>query len=136
MSWQIRHLALYGAWTLSCIGTIGSLVFSEIYGFSPCNLCWYQRICLFPLAWILGFAAYDLCLKITKYVKGLALIGAFIALYHVIISYSPFSLGCSSNCSSFNQHPYLIWVPVLSLINFILLFILLHFASKTPTNLE
>ena len=29
--------------------TAGSLFFSEVAHFVPCELCWYQRICMYPL---------------------------------------------------------------------------------------
>ena len=33
---------------VSLVATLGSLYFSEIRGFEPCTLCWYQRILMYP----------------------------------------------------------------------------------------
>src|SRR5262245_58382863 len=41
------------AWIVATVATLGSLYYSEIANFVPCRLCWYQRICMYPLAVIL-----------------------------------------------------------------------------------
>lgn len=53
-----RNYTLYFAWIVSMIATLGSLFFSEILGFIPCELCWYQRIMMYPLCIILGIATF------------------------------------------------------------------------------
>lgn len=45
-----RHIALLAAWIATC----GSLFFSEVLGWVPCVLCWYQRILMYPLALLLA----------------------------------------------------------------------------------
>ena len=54
-------LALNGvamAWIVAMLATAGSLYFSEIAHYDPCRLCWFQRIPMYPLAIILGIAAF------------------------------------------------------------------------------
>src|SRR6476619_2345411 len=41
---------LWAAFVVAAIATGGSLFFSEIAHFVPCELCWYQRICMYPLS--------------------------------------------------------------------------------------
>src|SRR5438093_4904353 len=41
---------LWLAFVVAAIATGGSLFFSEIAHFVPCELCWYQRICMYPLS--------------------------------------------------------------------------------------
>lgn len=53
-----RNYTLYMAWIVSMIATLGSLFFSEILGFIPCELCWFQRIMMYPLCIILGIATF------------------------------------------------------------------------------
>lgn len=81
--------ALYFAWLLSCIALLGSLYFSEIRNLAPCHLCWYQRIAIYPLAFILGVATYRNFLGIVPYVLPLAVMGLMIAIYHVAIQEVP-----------------------------------------------
>ena len=45
------------AWVVALLATTGSLYFSEIAGFVPCTLCWYQRIAMYPLVVILAVGA-------------------------------------------------------------------------------
>lgn len=54
----LREYGLYFAWVISLAGLLTSLFYSEIAHFEPCNLCWIQRIALFPMAIQLGIAAY------------------------------------------------------------------------------
>lgn len=54
----IRKNNLYSAWVISLFGLFLSLFVGEILEVEPCNLCWYQRIALFPLTILLGIAAY------------------------------------------------------------------------------
>src|SRR3989338_1800847 len=37
---------------------LGSLYYSNIVGYTPCVLCWYQRYLMFPQVLILGLAAW------------------------------------------------------------------------------
>src|SRR5262245_19472116 len=41
---------LWGAFVVAAIATGGSLFFSQIANFPPCELCWFQRICMYPLS--------------------------------------------------------------------------------------
>lgn len=74
---------------VACTATAGSLYFSEVAHFTPCNLCWYQRICMYPLAVILTIAAVRRDHGITPYAAALAGIGAAIAGYHVLLERFP-----------------------------------------------
>ncbi len=75
------YLALLAAW----IATLGSLFFSEVMGFLPCPLCWYQRICMYPLAVILPIGLLRRDRGVSTYVLPLALIGISISSYHLLI---------------------------------------------------
>ena len=51
---------IFLGWLIACISTLGSLFFSYVMEFAPCILCWYQRICLFPLVIILARGLFPL----------------------------------------------------------------------------
>jgi disulfide bond formation protein DsbB len=76
-----RHIALLAAYVATC----GSLFFSEVLGWPPCELCWYQRICMYPLALILPIGILRRDRRLHLYVLPLALIGAPISLYHYLL---------------------------------------------------
>nr|WP_095532802.1 disulfide oxidoreductase [Domibacillus mangrovi] len=85
----IQKYALYAAWIVSVIATLGSLYFSQIKGFVPCELCWIQRIFMYPLAIILGIAAFYNEIHLKKYVLPLSLIGGSISIYHYLVQKVP-----------------------------------------------
>lgn len=77
------------AFTMAIIAMAGSLYYSEVAGFIPCEYCWYQRIAMYPLVPILGIAVFTGDRGIRKYVVPVAGIGAAISIYHNIIEHFP-----------------------------------------------
>ena len=68
---------------------VGSLYYSRIEHYVPCELCWYQRICIYPFAVILGIAAWRRDAGIRVYAIPVLAIGAVIAAYHTWIQAYP-----------------------------------------------
>ncbi|MDE3046494.1 MAG: disulfide bond formation protein B [Verrucomicrobiota bacterium] len=79
----LRKYGLYAVWVLAMVGMLGSLYASDVLYMKPCSLCWYQRICLYPLTIIAGRAAWLGFIGIAGYIMPLTWIGMFIAFYHV-----------------------------------------------------
>lgn len=76
-----NHIALLAAWIAMC----GSLFFSEVLGWLPCELCWYQRIFMYPLAFILAIGILRRDRGLYLYVLPLSLFGGLISLYHYLL---------------------------------------------------
>lgn len=138
-----KGIMLYSAWFVSLIATLGSLYFSEIKGFIPCDLCWFQRIFMYPLVFILGIATFQNDLKVPKYVLPLSLLGGIISFLHYLEQKVPGFGGikpCVSGvpCSS----EYINWmrfvtIPFLALIAFVLISVaMLVLIFKKPINLK
>ncbi|MBP3953639.1 disulfide oxidoreductase [Bacillus suaedae] len=136
----IRQYALYIAWLVSVVATLGSLYFSEIKEFIPCELCWYQRIFMYPLVVILGIGTFQDDSSVKKFVLPLAIIGWSISLYHYLIQkvpgFAPIK-PCVSGvpCSA----EYINWlgfmtIPFLALTAFSLIIIFLTLAKTNKTN--
>ncbi|ARJ22753.1 disulfide bond formation protein B [Bacillus sp. ISL-8] len=128
-----RNYTLYFAWIVSMIATLGSLFFSEILGFIPCELCWYQRIMMYPLCIILGIATFYNEKNMKKYVLPISIIGGSISLYHYAIQkfpsvseINPCVQGVPCNVDYINWFGF-ITIPFLALIafSFITLFMML-----------
>ena len=66
---------------VSLSASLFSLVYSEIVGFVPCYLCWYQRVFMFPLPFIFGMAIWHKDRKIVKYVLPLLCVGFIVSVY-------------------------------------------------------
>ncbi|MDX1806806.1 MAG: disulfide oxidoreductase [Paenisporosarcina sp.] len=69
-------------WVVSLTATMGSLFFSEIRGYEPCELCWIQRIFMYPLVLILGVAYVQKNTRIAVTTAIFSVIGGAISLYH------------------------------------------------------
>lgn len=69
--------------------TLGSLYFSESAGFIPCELCWFQRIAMYPLGIILSLAALRRDRSVLPYVLALSTIGLGVAIYHIQLQLLP-----------------------------------------------
>ncbi|MDT0190927.1 disulfide oxidoreductase [Exiguobacterium sp. BG5(2022)] len=85
----LEKYGLYLAWLVSLTATLGSLYFSEIREFVPCELCWIQRIFMYPLTILLGIAVFTDDLAVRKYVLPLTIIGGFVSLYHYLVQKVP-----------------------------------------------
>lgn len=69
--------------------TAGSLYFSEGAGFVPCELCWYQRIAMYPMALILPLAVLRRDHLIMNYAFVLAAAGLIVSAYHIQVQWFP-----------------------------------------------
>ena len=76
---------IFAVWLLTTISTLGALFFGEVMQIPPCVLCWYQRICMFPLVLILPAGLFPLDLKVVRYALPLAAIGWLFAVFHVLL---------------------------------------------------
>lgn len=73
---------------LVALGSVaGSLFYSEIAGFTPCDLCWFQRIFMYPLVFLLGWALIKKDRTIIDYALALSVLGGLISLYHNYMYY-------------------------------------------------
>jgi disulfide bond formation protein DsbB len=87
------------AWIVAAVATLGSLYYSEIANFVPCRLCWYQRICMYPLAVILLVGLLLRDRRVRWYAAPFVVIGAPISLYHWLVERVDF-FAESSSCSA------------------------------------
>jgi disulfide bond formation protein DsbB len=76
---------LWAAFVVAAIATGGSLFFSEIAHFVPCELCWFQRICLYPLSITTLLAAIAGDYRIARYLLPLPVVGAGVSVYHLLV---------------------------------------------------
>lgn len=77
------------AWLMAAVATMGSLYYSQVAHFVPCELCWYQRIAMYPLVVVLGIAAFRGDRAIRRYVLPIAVVGGLISSYHYLIQRYP-----------------------------------------------
>lgn len=96
-AWAVR-LALPSSFLVAVVAMFGSLFFSEIAKFPPCELCWYQRILMYPLVFLFATALIRKETVVAAYALPLAVLGAIVAVYHYTIQLGVSPLvPCSAN---------------------------------------
>lgn len=125
-------LFLFAAWLVALGATLGALFIGEVLGQSPCTLCWYQRIAMFPLALVLGIACLNEDATVRRYALPLALVGGAIALWHTLLYVGIIEtplVPCSADGPSCTGPGMTIFgvvpLPVISLVSFALIIVLL-----------
>ena len=128
------HIAFLQAWA----ATLGSLYFSEVKGLFPCQLCWYQRILMYPLAIIFAVAIARKDKNVAYFALPFSIIGAIVALYHYLIQWTnlkdlnPISCSLINDCSE-KQVIYLgfVTIPFFSLTAFLVITFLMLYLIKS-----
>lgn len=96
-----EHAGLSGL-VISAGATIGSLALSEIFDQVPCELCWYQRIFMYPLPVLIVVALVRKSREGRLGVVALAAIGSAVSVWHLVVQWVPGTGTCdvSNPCSS------------------------------------
>jgi disulfide bond formation protein DsbB len=121
---------------VATVSTIGSLIFSEIFKFPPCVLCWYQRIFMYPLVIIFGVTLWKKDKNVIFFALPMTIIGLIISFYHNLLYYkiipesaAPCTLGISCT-TKFIEWFGFVTIPFLSFISFLSITILLLLYRK------
>jgi len=80
-SWAL----VFACWLLASVAALGSLFFSEVMGHLPCVLCWYQRICMYPLVLILPAGLFPYDRNVARYALPLSIAGFLFAIFHLLL---------------------------------------------------
>jgi disulfide bond formation protein DsbB len=131
---------VFAAWLIAAIATAGALFMSEVMGLTPCVLCWYQRIFMFPLVLVLAAGLFPLDARVVRYALPLAVLGLFVAAFHVLLTagylpehLSPCTQGVPCGTAQVRWFGF-VTIPLLSLVAFLSVCALLIATAlkKTP----
>jgi disulfide bond formation protein DsbB len=116
---------------VSGVATFGSLYLSEIRGLTPCRLCWFQRIFMYPQFVIITVTVLKRLKEVFPYTLMLSLIGGLIAIYHYFLQINPnpyapcgdvgFSVSCSERFFTYFGY---ITIPWMSFSAFLIIFLI------------
>ena len=84
-----RRTVLGLGFGVAAIAMSGSLYLSEIAHLVPCELCWFQRIAMYPMVPLLAIGWLRGDIEVWRYGLALSIPGAAIAAYHVTIQWMP-----------------------------------------------
>ena len=133
---------LWAAFVVAAIATGGSLFFSQVAHYLPCELCWYQRICMYPLSILTLLMAWRGDNRAARYLLPLPIVGACVSIYHLLIENhvikeptqclaSAPGTGCAFKW--INEFGYMT-IPTLALTGFLLLIGFLVLATTGETD--
>ncbi len=135
----LKKKALLIAFIVTLTATLGSLFFSEIAKYQPCDLCWFQRIFMYPQVLLLGIALWKKDRSVSRYVIPMSIIGVIIAAYHYYISKlanitssgvcSASAVGPSCLVDYFTEFGY-VTIPLMAFTAFIIVIVMAFFWSK------
>lgn len=80
-AWTLTFLA----WLVAAVSTLGALFFSDVMKLAPCELCWWQRIFMFPLVLILPAGLFPLDPGLVRYTLPLVVVGWGFAVFHWLL---------------------------------------------------
>ena len=127
---------LFLAWVVVTIATLGSLFFSEVLEVPVCELCWYQRIAMYPLVLILALSLFPYDPKVVRLAGMLAAVGWLIAMFQVLLIAGVVPEGaqpCVRDVPCSETHISLLGflnIPTLSLLTFSLIGLLLYLTHR------
>ncbi len=137
----VEGYELWLVFLVSSIATAGSLFFSEVAGFIPCELCWYQRICMYPLTIVTLLAALANDRRVARYLLPLPLVGAGVSIYHLLVENGVVEqakaclLSAPGGCATkwINEFGYMT-IPTLALTGFVLCAAFLLLGAAPPVS--
>lgn len=116
--------------------TLGSLLYSDVVGYEPCKLCWFQRIFMYPQVLLLGLAMWRKERVMAFYSIVLSSVGALVALYHYLGQLGVTNLPCpavgySVSCAKvFTLQFGYITIPLMALSAFVFIVLAFIFSQK------
>jgi disulfide bond formation protein DsbB len=134
---ELGGVVLWLAALVAVVCTAGSLYYSEVAHFVPCELCWFQRICMYPLSATLLIAAALGDRRAWRYVVVPAVVGTVIAAYHTQLQAFPEqSTFCPTTVPCNIRHVWefgFVSLPFMSLAGFVAILVAIRIAAVGGT---
>lgn len=80
-----KKYAFYFGFLIAFGSVLLSLFYSNVIGFPACELCWIQRIFLYPQAILFGMELYKRDQTMVDFSLALAFFGSIVSLFHLYI---------------------------------------------------
>lgn len=129
---------------LSVVSTIAVLLYQYAYGLLVCELCWWQRIFMFPIEFVVFWSLIRQIRGNELIIMSLSVFGIFFASYHYYLHFTSWVLGqaISTPCEMGGILPscadpagVVLWgfftIPLMALLVFISIFILAWISSRS-----
>ncbi len=120
----LKKNSLLFAFIVALVATSGSLFFSEIAHYTPCKLCWFQRIFMYPQALLLGIALIRKARDIRYYAIPMSVIGGVFSVVQYILQRLEVNQTCSATVPCSTSYFYYfgyITIPMMALTGFVMI---------------
>ncbi len=117
------------AFLVAATAMLGSLFYQFGMGLVPCELCWFQRICMYPLVFVIGVSLWRKQPDAFYYAIPLCLIGAAVSIYQYYSQMFSVVLSCSggTDCSQIQAMAFgYMTIPLMALTAFLSITLLLY----------
>src|SRR5699024_5475314 len=126
---KVKENIMLSIWGITLIAVFGSIFFSEILGFTPCEYCWYQRVFMCAIVVVYGTAILNNSISFA--LPGLMLrgIGLCVSALHYLVQMLPSFQVVGGSCGDLPCHlQYVdyfgfITIPFLAGIAFLIIFV-------------
>ena len=131
-----KHALILG-FLVSLSAVLGSLFYSNVVGFEPCLLCWYQRIAIYPMLILFGVALLKKDRGVFSYILPLNLVALILSAYHSYVQWGGNPLiPCDATASCTKLYVYefgYVTIPTMTL-SVVATFLLLYWANRIYEN--
>jgi len=134
---SVVPIARIWAFIIALVAMSGSLFYSDVAKYTPCLLCWWQRIFMYPQVIIILMGIVKNDKNVADYAMGLSAVGILLAAYHYYIQlggnsfFTCSQIGFSVACDQrFSLEFGYVTIPMMSLSAFISIFLLMRLSKK------
>ncbi len=123
----VKNHAVLLAFIVALTAMCGSLFYSEVMHYIPCELCWFQRIFMFSQVFMLGSALAFRIKRIMRAALVMSAVGGSISVYHYFTQMFTRVTSCTlgdtmASCSAkFTYHFGYMTIPVMALTAFVII---------------
>jgi disulfide bond formation protein DsbB len=138
----LQEYGLLAGFVVAAVSMGGSLYFSQVAHFVPCELCWFQRIVMYPQVALFGLALLKKNRDVFWQIITLSIIGSAIAIYHYYLQLggTPFTscgggeaVDCAKKVTMIFGY---VTIPLMALTGFLLTIMAAVFHRETTKTLN
>lgn len=113
-----QELARYALWFVASGALIVSVSLSQVFNLVPCTFCWWERVLMFPLAFIATVGILRKDNNFVYYLFPMSILGAVVSLYHSLLQWGIIKesvLDCSLSGAVSCAKPEIMWLGFITI---------------------
>lgn len=113
-----QELARYALWFVAAGALLVSVSLSQVFDLIPCTFCWWERVLMFPLAFIATVGILRKDNNFVYYILPMSLFGIVVSLYHSLLQWGIIKesvLDCSLTGAVSCAKPEIMWLGFITI---------------------